>query len=126
MNPTPEFPATSSPALTLTPSAPQRRAESAGSLADYFYERAQQSLNEVDPIPPAPIPSPCVSGEAQDINSESAGSPYLCDWSMDVRPSYRLSDAEMIDKGRWQLEALRKREVLRRALVVPTVYPKAK
>lgn len=126
MNPTPEFPATSSATLTLTPSAVQRGAGSAGSLSDYFFEQAQQAINKVDPILPAPIPSPCASAEAHGNHPESAGSPYLCDWSMDVRPTYKLSDAEVIDKMHWQLEALRKREVLKRAMQVPTIYPEAK
>ena len=89
-------------------------------LSDFFYEQAQKTLATIDPVPPAPIPSP---GEAQDNKTGSVGSPYLCDWSMDTRPSYKLTDAEVIDKGRWQLESLRKREVLKRAMEVPTVYP---
>ena len=95
-------------------------------LSDFFYGQAEQALNTVDPVPLAPIPSPCVNGEAQDTTKEPAGSPYLCDWSVDVRPSYKLTDAEVIDKGRWQLEALAKAERLHRVFVVPTVYPEAK
>ena len=34
---------------------------------------AEKALNE--PIPPAPISSPCASGGAQDNNRESVGSP---------------------------------------------------
>lgn len=83
-------------------------------------------MNTVDPTPPAPISPTCVTGEAQGDNRELAGSPYLADWAMDTRPTYKLTDAEVVDKGRWQLEALRKREVLKRALEVPTVYPEVK
>jgi hypothetical protein len=93
--------------------------------SDFFFELAQQVLNTVDPTPPAPTPPPCVTGEAQDTTQEPVGSPYLADWSMDVRPSYRLTDAELLDKARWQVEALAKAERLRRVFVVPTVYPEA-
>jgi hypothetical protein len=93
-------------------------------LSDYFFEQAQQALNKVDPVPPAPISPPCASGEAQDNNTESAGSPEV-DWAMDTRPSHRLTDAELIAKMAWQLRALNSREQLLRAFerLVPTVYP---
>jgi hypothetical protein len=92
-------------------------------LSDFFYEQAEKALNTIGMIPPAPTPSACVDGETQRNHPEPVGSPHLCDWSMDTRPSYKLSDAEAIDKGRWQLEALRKCEVLKRAMEVPTIYP---
>lgn len=126
MNPTPEFPATSSALSPLTPSAVRQEARSAGSLSDFFYQQAQQAINTVDPIPLAPISPPCVTGEAQHNNRESAGSPYLCDWSMDTRPTYKLTDAEALDKMHWQFQALCKRERLQRVLEVPTVYPEVK
>jgi hypothetical protein len=119
-----EFPATASAKPTLTPSASVER-WSPGTLLGYFFELAEKALNTVDPIPPAST-STCVSGEAQRNHPEPAGSPYLADWSMDTRPTYKLSDAEVIDKGHWQLESLRKREVLKRAMEVPTVYPEVK
>jgi hypothetical protein len=97
--------------------------EPAGSLSDYFYQQAEKALNEVDPIPLTPHISPGTLGGVQGNNMESAGSPYLAEWAMDTRPSYKLSDAELSDKGRWQLEALRKREVLKRAMEVPIVFP---
>lgn len=95
-------------------------------LSRFFYSQAEKALNTVDPIPPAPTPPPYVTGEAQGNAKESAGSPYLADWSMDTRPTYKLSDAEVIDKMHWELEALKKRERLQRVLDVPTIYPEAK
>jgi hypothetical protein len=92
-------------------------------LSDFYYEQAQKALATVDPIPPAPISPLCELGGTQANKRESVGSPYLCDWSMDVRASHRLSDAELVDKMRWELEALKKRERLQRVLEVPTVYP---
>jgi hypothetical protein len=94
-------------------------------LHEYLQELAQRALLPVDPIPPASNSSPCALGGAQDI-TESAGSPYLADWALDVRETYRLTDAELVDKMRWELEALKKRERLQRVLEVPTIYPEAK
>jgi hypothetical protein len=96
------------------------------SLSDYYYEQAQKTLATVDPVPPAPISPPCESGGTQDNKRESAGSPYLWDWSMDVRPTHKLTDAELVDKMHWELEALKKRERLQRTLEVPTIYPEVK
>jgi hypothetical protein len=94
-------------------------------LSDFYFEQAKEALNAVDPVPPTPHSSPGTLGGVQGNNRESAGSPYLADWAMDTRPTYKLTDAELVDKARWQLEALRKREVLKRAMVVPTIYPEA-
>jgi hypothetical protein len=96
-------------------------------LSRFFYEQAEKALNTVDPIPPASTPSPCATIAAQDTPGP-VGSPHLCDWSMDTRPIYKLTDAEVIDKACWQVEALRKCEVLKRAMEwrVPTVYPEVK
>jgi hypothetical protein len=46
------------------------------SMYEYCFELAAKSLGVVM-VPPAPRSSPCVSGEAQDNNTESAGSPPL-------------------------------------------------
>jgi hypothetical protein len=95
-------------------------------LHDYFYTLAQQHLNTVDPVPPASNSSPCASGEAQRHHPEPAGSPYLTDWALDTRPTHHLTDAELLDKMRWQLAAMTKRERQLRAFEVPTIYPEAK
>jgi hypothetical protein len=95
----------------------------AGSLSDFCYELAREAINKVGMIPLEPISPLCEPGGTQENKRAPAGSPYLADWSMDTRPSYKLTDAEVIDKGRWQLESLRKREVLKRAMEVPTIYP---
>ena len=49
------------------------------SLSDYCYELAKQAINTVDPMPPAPDSSPCVSGEAQANTKEPAASPRVID-----------------------------------------------
>lgn len=96
------------------------------SLHDYYFELAEQAMNRVEKIPPAPTSSHCAPGGAQDNTNEPVGSPHLCDWSMDTRPTYKLTDAELVDKMHWELEALKKRERLQRVLEVPTIYPEAK
>jgi hypothetical protein len=123
MNPTPEFPATASADPASAPPFVGAQGRSFGSLSTFFYEQAQQALNKVDPVPLEPISPACVSGEAQDNKRAPAGPPYLADWSMDTRPSYKLSDAELVDKGRWQLAALARRERELREFEVPTIYP---
>ncbi len=90
--------------------------------SSFFFRLAQASLTEVDPIPLATDSSPCASGEAQEQQQEPAGSPYLADWAMDTRPSFKLSDAELLDKMNWELAALTKRERQLRAFEVPTIY----
>jgi hypothetical protein len=93
------------------------------SLHDFYYEQAQQALNEPNMIPPAPTSPPTRTIPAQ--APESAGSPAV-DWSMDTRPRYKLSDAELLDKMNWQLRSLQRREREYRAFDVPTIFPEAK
>jgi len=46
-------------------------------LSDYYYELAEQSLNE--PVPPASHSSSCATGGAQRNHPEPAGSPRTID-----------------------------------------------
>lgn len=96
-------------------------------LHDYFYQLAEQALNESHPVPPAPTPPCALESHAQANNKEPAGSPSI-DWALDTRPSHRLSDAELLDKMRWHLAALNSREQLLRAFerLVPTIHPESK
>jgi hypothetical protein len=91
-------------------------------LTDYYFQLAQQALNEPNMVPPAPSP-PCAPIAAQ--APESAGSPAV-DWSMDTRPSYKLTDAEALSKMHWHFAALCRREREYRAFDVPTIFPEAK
>ncbi len=93
------------PASTPTP-PPRVSGESrpAGSLSDYYFELAQQSMNKVDPISPVPISSPCALGGAQATTKELAGSP---DWALDTRPDCELSYAEAAAKRAWQLRMIK-------------------
>lgn len=95
------------------------------SLSAYFYKLAEQHLNEVDPIPLAPISPPCEPGGTQDNKRESAGPPEV-DWATDSRPSCELSDQDVLAKMHWQLRAINTCERLQREFEVPTVYPEAK
>lgn len=96
-------------------------------LSDYFYEQAQKALSSIDPVPPAPNSSRCELGGTQDTDRGPAGAPSI-DWGIDTRAAHRLTDAELLDKMRWQLNALRTREQLQRAFerLLPTVHPEVK
>lgn len=96
-------------------------------LSDFFYAQASKTLATVDPIPLEPISPTRATGEARDTKKAPAGSPEI-DWALDSRPTYKLTDAELIAKMAWHLRALNSREQLLRAFerLVPTVHPEVK
>lgn len=90
-------------------------------LTDYYFELANKALTRVDPVPPAPSTPTRAITEAQENNREPAV--IAIDWAVDTRPTYRLSDAEVLAKMNWQFQSLCKRERQFREFEVPTVFP---
>lgn len=112
------------------PTAPETASKIGPQSPTYSESNASPAAslsNTVDPIPPAPTPPACASGEAQVIQGP-VGSPDEVDWALDTRQSRELSDAEVLDKMHWQLRAINSAQLLRRQFEarVPTIFPEVK